>query len=966
MKKALKKYLAVILVALVFITQVLESTIAVSAETLGEMFSSQKQPVVFDYEDKADYLSVLESYHQAGYAPPDGLQRINVGIDELNFNGAQPEFQNFGSVKTILWDENIKSIECEINITKAGLYTFGFIYCSDTASSADIVRGIKVDGKYQYEECETLILPRRWENTHEVMVNSAGDEVAPIMTQSTAIQEEPLFDGEGRYSEPLQIYLSVGSHSFSFEHVSMSAYLAGFFLDVYEAPKSYKEVSSSYSEKIDGVSEGRIEAEDSILYTNNSVLNMGCDGDPLCSPISRGKTVMNIVGGTNGQESGSKVTYKFNVENSGYYKIALRVLQNYRDGLPSYRMIEIDGKVPFQELKEYSFYNEDYWRTEVLSDENGEPYLFYFEKGEHTIGFTNVQSGFYKITQILNSDARTLSDLLLQIRSITGTEPDYNYDYKLNEKIPELEDTFNKLKDNMNLMMDMINSMSKQRTAKYNELKNMKNQIIAIQKNYFKLPRKLNDLDTIVSQYSLWMLQFTDLALKIDYMELHSPQDVVESKRSNFIQNLYSTIVNFAVSFVKDYNNISYSTETEKATKAIDVWISRGTDWATLTKRLIDDSFTSSTGIAVKLNVLTAGQLNAGSVNTLMLSIASGIAPDVCMGVSTASVGEFAMRDVLTDISVLEGYDELEKTVYEELMIPHRYNGGIYGFPETMNFWIMIYRKDILSDLKVALPDTWEELYRGALPILLQNNMEFYLPLSSGWELYPTLLYQHGGELYNKNLTECALNTPEAYEAFEELCNMVKKYGFNTSANFFNRFRSGEMPIGIADMTTYMQILTAAPELSGRWDISLIPGCEKEDGTIDRTFMSAADTSLMLIKNSNKRTDEAWQFIKWWTSQDTQSTFGNLIEAKLGSSARWNSANTNAFFNMSWDKEHSEVIRQAYKFINCVPVVMGGYYTSRFINNAYNQAAISKTVDVREALEKASEEINKELARKQK
>lgn len=965
MKKALKKYQAAVLAGVILATQMFSLTTTVSAETLGEMFSSQKQPIIFDYDDNADYLSVLEGYRQAGYVPPDGMHRINIGLNEFTITG-KSEYKDFGDLKTVLWDEDIKQIDCAVNIEKSGLYTFGFTYCADLSSGADVVRGMKVDGAYPYKECNTLALPRKWECSHDKTVNSAGDEVAPTMTQSDAVQNAPLYDGDGKYSEPFQIYLSEGKHIFSFEHINMSVYLAGFFLDVYEAPKNYETVSASYGENPNEITEQHVEAEDAILYTNDSVLNMVCDGDPLCSPISRGKTVMNTVGGTDGQDSGSSVTYTFNVKNSGYYKIALRVLQNYRDGLPSYRMIQIDGNVPFEELKEYKFYNKDYWRTEVLSDEKGDPFLFYLTEGDHTISFRNVQGDFYRITQILNSDARKLSDLLLRIRNITGNDPDYNYDYKLDKKIPDLSIIFDELKENMQLIMNMLNEIANQDTAKYNELKNMMNQIVGIQKDYFKLPRKLNDLDTIVSQYSSWMVQFTASPLKLDYMELCSPEKEVKSKRSNFLQSFYSTMVNFAVSFVKDYNNISYSAQIGDAAKTIDVWISRGTDWATITKRLIDDSFTSSSGISVKLNVLTAGQLNSGSVNTLMLSIASGRAPDVCMGVSTASVGEFAMRDVLTEISNLDGYTELENSVYKELMIPHQYENKTYGFPETMNFWIMLYRKDILSNLKIALPDTWEELYRETLPILLQNNMQFYLPLSTGWELFPTLLYQRGGTLYNDDLTQCNLNTPEAFDAFDELCNMVKKYGFNTSANFFNRFRSGEMPIGVVDMTTYMQVLTAAPELSGRWDIALIPGYKKEDGNVDRTFMTAADTSIMLVKNSNNRTEEAWQFVKWWMSQDTQSSFGSLIEAKMGSAARWNSANVNAFFNMSWDKEHAGIIKQAYESIDCIPIVLGGYYTNRFINNAYNRTAISKISDAREALEEASEEINAELARKRK
>ena len=74
MKKALKKYQAAVLAGVILVTQMFSLTTTVSAETLGEMFSSQKQPIIFDYDDNADYLSVLEGYRQAGYVPPDGMQ----------------------------------------------------------------------------------------------------------------------------------------------------------------------------------------------------------------------------------------------------------------------------------------------------------------------------------------------------------------------------------------------------------------------------------------------------------------------------------------------------------------------------------------------------------------------------------------------------------------------------------------------------------------------------------------------------------------------------------------------------------------------------------------------------------------------------------------------------------------------------------------------------------------------------
>ena len=42
---------------------------------------------------------------------------------------------------------------------------------------------------------------------------------------------------------------------------------------------------------------------------------------------------------------------------------------------------------------------------------------------------------------------------------------------------------------------------------------------------------------------------------------------------------------------------------------------------------------------------------------------------------------------------------------------------------------------------------------------------------------------------------------------------------------------TGTMPIGIGNFTTYMQLMTSAPELYGRWSIAPVPGTRQADGT---------------------------------------------------------------------------------------------------------------------------------------
>ena len=85
----------------------------------------------------------------------------------------------------------------------------------------------------------------------------------------------------------------------------------------------------------------------------------------------------------------------------------------------------------------------------------------------------------------------------------------------------------------------------------------------------------------------------------------------------------------------------------------LDVWIGRGTEWGEILKELADEDFTPKTGIVVNLHVLPSGQLATGSVNTILLSVTSGTAPDVALSVDYNLPGEFAFREAVVDLTCL-------------------------------------------------------------------------------------------------------------------------------------------------------------------------------------------------------------------------------------------------------------------------------------------------------------------------
>lgn len=160
-----------------------------------------------------------------------------------------------------------------------------------------------------------------------------------------------------------------------------------------------------------------------------------------------------------------------------------------------------------------------------------------------------------------------------------------------------------------------------------------------------------------------------------------------------------------------------------------------------------------------------------------------------------------------------------------------------------------------------------------------------------------------------------------------------------------------------------MQLSVAAPELVGKWGIAQLPGVRLPDGMIDRSNGALAGQCCIIMGETNYP-EESWDFLKWWTSTPIQTQFARELEALIGVEARWNTANIEAFSNLDWPQEDLRVFQEQWKWARETPVVLGGYFTTRHINNAWNSVVISGA-NVRDALEKAVREINRELYMKQ-
>jgi len=435
---------------------------------------------------------------------------------------------------------------------------------------------------------------------------------------------------------------------------------------------------------------------------------------------------------------------------------------------------------------------------------------------------------------------------------------------------------------------------------------------------------------------------------------------------STTMQDLKVAAIQFKDSFVKDYSILGSREDiTEDDAKEIEVYIGRGREYVEMLKSLIAEDFTPKTGIKVKVNMV------AGGVEGLvMLRYVTGTAPDVALGVGSGSQVDYACRGALAAFNDLDGdgvddnpdFFDFMSNFTQNAFVLARYRGNYYSVPETQSWSALFYRTDILDELNIEVPNTWDDVYE-LLPTLQENGMDFSFGYGVG-NIYP-FIYQHGGSLYDTNGMTSALLTDAAYDAFVEYSDLYNKYNLPYAANFYMKFKMGDMPIGIADMGLYCQLKYSAPEINGKWKIACVPGHMKEDGTIDRSTGGAGTCSIIINNKGEKRqTAEGWEFIKWWMSTSTQISYAQEVEATFGVASRWATANVEAVKHMAYSDDEIEVIMEQWTHFTESPNVLGGYYTSRYLNTALNKAVLQGD-NIRIALEDAVREINKEMKRKQ-
>jgi ABC-type glycerol-3-phosphate transport system substrate-binding protein len=156
----------------------------------------------------------------------------------------------------------------------------------------------------------------------------------------------------------------------------------------------------------------------------------------------------------------------------------------------------------------------------------------------------------------------------------------------------------------------------------------------------------------------------------------------------------------------------------------------------------------------------------------------------------------------------------------------------------------------------------------------------------------------------------------------------------------------------------YNQLSVFAPEIRGLWGFVPVPGTVQADGTLNRDVPGGGSAVMML--ESAKDKEAAWEFMKWWTSTPVQAEFGREMEGLMGAAARYPTANIKALDSLPWPAEDYANLKAQFETVKGIPEVPGGYFTGRHLFNAFYKTVVGQ-VEARESIMDYTQYIQDEI-----
>lgn len=860
-------------------------TIGVDASAAEKKTASHN--IVLLPESGSSYSRYLSRY------PDVPRPETSVYVDNASYStslGASCELlsQYEGIPNTIHWTTG-GAITFPIEVLESGMYDLELVYRTSSKDSSELTVSVLIDGTLRYDEAERVHLDKYWKNkTGNIQYDSEHkNQIRPTQVVCDEWITYTLRDTSSFSCRPLSFYLTEGEHFITLQGATSDLYIGTISFTNTAVPKPYSEIKPT-TEQIEGtpaLSNGEailVEAEVP-AYTNSPALQPTREpNDYLASPAHPTNLRFNTIGGTLDSAANvwdkpsQKAVYEVTVPSDGYYSINLRCRRNSTEGFASYRRITVNGTVPCKELDSIRIDYSPKWQTINVTDAEGEPIYFYLEKGANTIAI-----------EAVTGDSEAIADRCEQIASRLHSavcENSATVDL-LREITAELDSVNADIKDNYDVKLSGISRLSTELKAVVKSAEKNPDNLSLL------LSAEQSEVNESVTQLVSEIRSLHYQPLELDYFEIKTAHE--EYRRTGF--NIFKAIVFAFRSFIGSFSDSDNSLSNVDKDRIMDVWVCLDKKQTEIVRNIVNKQYNPTHD--VKINIKSDN-------DALYDAVISGKGPEIALYADADLICTLWERGATVNIHEIQDFGEVYGRFPEGLSQMYSHNDEVHAVPLTNSFPMLFYRSDILSELELTAPQTWDE-FAEVMSVISENGYE--TPMISSETVNNGF---KEGDIFLSMLTQAENKSPDsenAVAAFVKWAELCRNHPFSENDTFAS-FRTGETPVVIADYSSFSaQLSDNAYELTGRWSVAHIPGTYRTVDGVRALDCSANAASLgAVIFDECENVSVAWEFVSWFSSDEVQLQLLNAFGADY-----YSPANTGIISNKSWtEAEFREIVTQ--------------------------------------------------------
>lgn len=349
----------------------------------------------------------------------------------------------------------------------------------------------------------------------------------------------------------------------------------------------------------------------------------------------------------------------------------------------------------------------------------------------------------------------------------------------------------------------------------------------------------------------------------------------------------------------------------------------------------------------------------------IMAAVAAGKPPVIAQAYENWTIELVLGGSIIPIQNFFDGPEGLSRESLDDILPVfienNTWDDVVWSFPFNKSVRTLFYNKDLFARSGLDPehpPKTWEEYLGFSRQIAKDTDGDGHPDIwgTAGqvnvW-MFSNLLLQNGGRFLDSSGQRVAFNGPEGVEALafmEEL--LAGDVGFIASGyEYQNDFLADK--VGMMEGST-VSLAFIKGKFDFRLGIAALPVGKKPGVTI------AGTNVVMFTKARPREQAAAWTFIKWFT--DTDQT------------ARW--AAGTGYVPIRRSAFETEVLREQFEqypglrdafsqleYASFEPKIAGWYAGRRYLGERAIEAVLRGDADIQEALDKAADKANAEIAR---